>query len=410
MFGSRMLSFLRQQPSSNPASRITTCQSFIEDMWFYSLLYSPLVLLEFILVLLLTRTRLRRLFLFVLLNFIFGSLAFSYFSSSSLGNKAVWTTFPYFGNAKFILQEKLRRPRPVIPGFVVVNVKATSLNPADYKALHKTSWIPFLRWILPHSLTYNIAGIVQESNCDLFKAGDRVYGISFFGGTQNFVLADCKSLGKIPNLISYEAASTVPTIFASGKRALDQSKPGDNILIVGASGGCGHAGSLLAKQFNPGRVYCISSEKNKDFVKKKGCDEVLTYDSKNFKDELARLTGKIDLIYDTVTSFDSGIDYYPRLKSLLKPNGKYMALNGYLSDLIHTILRYFTGIDYRRFELVHGRPIREDYDFFYEHAEMFNQVEISEVLDGLSVKQVSYAYEKLQNHHVVGKIVLKIDN
>ena len=381
-------------------------------MWLLPLVFSPLSLFEVNVLFFSARYPSCHRILF---SYVFFALAFLLFlfatSSKAGGNVSVWPRLP-LGQTPFVMNNDNLIPRAVLPGYAVVQVKATSLNPVDSKIFHKLTWIPFLRWILPHDTTIDIAGVIHEVNkCD-FKIGDRVFGLTLFGGAQKFSLVPCLSLGKIPSQATFTQAAAVPVIFSSGMRGLDLLAPQQSILIVGSSGGCGHAGILLAKKFLASKIYCISSRKNVEFSLEKGCDEVFAYDSPTFLKDLEKIKGKVDYVYDTITSFSSNMDYYPILSPLLSQGGTYVGLGGLLSDLMNNIVYSATGIDKRRYTFLSlaGMPNSNDFKYFFDNPDIFEFVEISRVFHGLNVNHVQEAFELIDSHRVRGKIILKIEN
>jgi len=69
-------------------------------------------------------------------------------------------------------------PRPALkPGHVLIKVKATSINPADYKARELGHLLDFVPQI-PGTLGMDVAGTVESVGAGVsrFKAGDAVFG------------------------------------------------------------------------------------------------------------------------------------------------------------------------------------------------------------------------------------------
>jgi NADPH:quinone reductase len=91
-------------------------------------------------------------------------------------------------------------PKPeVIPGHVVINVKATSVNPIDTKV--RSGFVPAIAPEFPAVLHGDVAGVVTEvgEGVTEFKVGDEVYGCAGgFKGTggaiAEYMLADVQLL------------------------------------------------------------------------------------------------------------------------------------------------------------------------------------------------------------------------
>lgn len=113
----------------------------------------------------------------------------------------------------------------------------------------------------------------------------------------------------------------------------DSKNSEKTLLIVGASGGCGLFAVALGKALHVGKVIGISSAKNKDLVLQAGATDFIDYTAKDFNEQIQRLHGKVDVVYDTVSSFEDH-DYYPSLVKTLKPNdspkAQYIGINGKL--------------------------------------------------------------------------------
>lgn len=383
--------------------------------WLTPLLLSPLTGFELIISFICLRTRCKY-FCVLFLSVIALLVGLLFFLSSTEQNIAIWNTFPP-GNV--ILHHSALKPRAVIPGTLVVKVRAAALNPADYKVFNNLCLIPYLRYILPCSPSYNFAGIATEvNNCEgsTIKKGDFVYGVSFHGGMQEYLLAPCKLTGIIPKNVSFVQAAASPTVLFTalgGFKHFQKGGDGKKVLIIGASGGCGQAGVLLAKEMDVKEIHCIVSTKNIQNARNKGCTTVYDYTNPDSMKKLKEMNGYYDLIYDTVTSMED-TDYFPITSHTLSPKGgEYVAINGLVSDFLNKIYSdVFVGQNEKRkerFTLVMGDTIsRERFDYLEKHPELFNSIDIAIVLDALNAENVKRAYEMLKSRRTVGKIVLTI--
>jgi len=91
-------------------------------------------------------------------------------------------------------------------------------------------------------------------------------------------------------------------------------KPGDKVLINGASGGIGTAAVQLAKEFGA-EVIAVCSGKNKSMVQKLGADKVLDYT----KNELEKSSELYDVVFDTVGKMS-----YTKTKKHMSSNGVFL--------------------------------------------------------------------------------------
>lgn len=138
-------------------------------------------------------------------------------------------------------------PRPVAAGYdILVEVKAVSVNPVDYKVRNSTppadgDW---------KVLGWDAAGIVREVGPDVtqFELGDEVYyagSITRPGTNAEFHLVDARIVGHKPASLSWAEAAALPLTTLTAWEAmfdrLDVAKPvpgaAEAILIIGGDDG-----------------------------------------------------------------------------------------------------------------------------------------------------------------------------
>ena len=124
---------------------------------------------------------------------------------------------------------------------------------------------------------------------------------------------------------------------------------------MGASGGIGTNAIQIAKYLNFEKIYGVCSSRNKEFVESLGANEVLCYDKENY---IENCKEKFDLIFDNVSSPESGLQY-EKYKILLKPDiGEYIVINATFKPKIMGALQLLIGkkikIEPKRFHLNFG--------------------------------------------------------
>jgi len=217
----------------------------------------------------------------------------------------------YGKGAKFIEQE-VNKPE-IKPGHVVIEVKATSLNPVDHKILKANLGI---NPVLPATLHMDVAGTIVEMGEGVvtFKVGDEVYGCA--GGLQgeagniegalaDFMLADSHLIALKPKSSSFAEAASLPLVAITAWEGLfDRAhiNAEDHILIHAATGGVGHIGIQLAKQHGARVATTVSSEDKAKIAKDLGADDIIYYRDETVNDYTQRLTqGKgFDVVFDTI--------------------------------------------------------------------------------------------------------------
>ncbi len=214
-----------------------------------------------------------------------------------------------FGAASVFQLEDIPLPE-VKTMHVLIQVKATSLNPIDTKI--RSGVFAKFAPEFPAVLHGDVAGIITEvgEGVTEFKPGDEVYG--FAGGVRGsggalaeYMLADARLLAHKPKNLSFAEAAALPVVTITAWDALVKRaniQAGDEILIHGATGGVGHAAVQLAKWIGA-KVYTTVSTPEKALIAKElGADVVINYKETSVRDYVETYTrGKgFKYIFDTV--------------------------------------------------------------------------------------------------------------
>lgn len=215
-----------------------------------------------------------------------------------------------FGNPSVFQIQYLPTPE-VIPGHVLIQVKATSVNPIDTKV--RSGFVPAVAPEFPAVLHGDVAGVVCAvgEGVSKFQVGDEVYGCAGgFKGTTGgalaeYMLADADLLAHKPKSLSMEEAAAIPLVAITAWEALfnrGKLAPGQNILIHAATGGVGHVAIQLAKWAGV-KVYSTASSKEKlEIGARLGADVTINYLEESVQDYVQKYTnGKgFDIVFDTV--------------------------------------------------------------------------------------------------------------
>ncbi len=170
-------------------------------------------------------------------------------------------------------------------------------------------------------LGFDIAGDVESVGPKVtrFKPGDRIFGGTGLrlGAHAEFACVSEKAmLTTIPKGFSYEEAAAIPFGASAALHFLQKGniRPGDKVLIYGASGSLGTAAIQLAKHFGA-KVFGLASGGNEALVKSLGADEFIDYTRK----DLTNYGVQYDIIFDTIGKSP----FFESVKHL-KKNGKYL--------------------------------------------------------------------------------------
>jgi NADPH:quinone reductase-like Zn-dependent oxidoreductase len=190
---------------------------------------------------------------------------------------------------------------------VLVKVLAVSVNPADWRSMRAKPFFSrvTLGLLRPKHriIGGDIAGRVEAvgGGVTRFKPGDEVYANLLdhgSGGFAEFVSVPVEVMSLKPANLSFEEAAAVPMAAVTalqGLRHHGEIRPGQRVLINGASGGIGTFAVQIAKSYGS-EVTGVTSTRNLDLVGSLGADHVLDYTRTDF----VRDGRHYDLILDTI--------------------------------------------------------------------------------------------------------------
>jgi NADPH:quinone reductase-like Zn-dependent oxidoreductase len=134
----------------------------------------------------------------------------------------------------------------------------------------------------------------------------RVIGEHVRGGAAEFVVVPARNVYPISDGVSFERAAAAPLVFMTAWRGLitqGNLRPGDTVLITGASGGVSTAAIQIAR-FAGARVFALTSAPYVDRVRELGAHVVYDRADQEWSRALWRDTGKrgVDVVFDSVGS------------------------------------------------------------------------------------------------------------
>ena len=190
------------------------------------------------------------------------------------------------------------------PKEIRVRVARAAVNPLDY---HFMRGAPYVMRLMtgtgaPSSpgVGRDFAGTVDAVGSEVtrFKVGDRVFGGANGAFSDYIVRSETGSVAAIPDNASFDQAASLPVAAITALQAIrDQGevKPGDKVLINGASGGVGTYAVQLAKAMGA-EVHGVCSTRNVAMVKDLGADKVYDYKKEDYREAGERY----DVIIDNV--------------------------------------------------------------------------------------------------------------
>lgn len=218
-----------------------------------------------------------------------------------------------FGQPEVMKVEEVDTPEPTGTQ-VLVKIEAAGVNPVDtYLRTGLHAHAPKL----PYTPGKDGAGVVESvgSEVSRLKPGDRVYTAGSISGTYaEYSLCDESHLGLLPDNVEFEAGAGVWTPYATAYRALFQkadAKPGETVLIHGASGGVGLAALQWAKNAGLTVIGTASSEEGRELILSEGADAAFDHSDEDHLGDIHEHTGGkgVDIIVEMLANVNLERDF-----------------------------------------------------------------------------------------------------
>jgi NADPH:quinone reductase-like Zn-dependent oxidoreductase len=209
---------------------------------------------------------------------------------------------------------------------VLVRVHAAAAGKGDWLTVQGLPYVARLRYGLPnpkHKVPgFDVAGRVEAvgSNASQLQPGDEVFGWCD-GSFAEYASVPQSQLAPKPTNLSFEQAAAVPISGFAALQALrdtGQVQPGQQVVVIGASGGVGSFAVQLAKAFGA-EVTGVCSTKSADMVRSLGADHVVDYTQEDF----TRTGQHYDLILEM-----AGNRPLADLRRALTPKGTLVLVGG----------------------------------------------------------------------------------
>lgn len=189
-------------------------------------------------------------------------------------------TYHRYGGPDVLQLTDLPTPK-VGPDSVLVSVRATSVNPVDWKV--REGYLDGLMdAVFPVVPGWDVAGVVERVGLDVpeLAVGDEVIGyvrkdVVSGGTTAELVAAPVRTLARKPSSLSWEEAATLPLAGLTAYQALRRLGVGrgDTVLVHNATGGVGAFAVQIARDLGA-RVIGTASERNHEHVRSLGAEPV----------------------------------------------------------------------------------------------------------------------------------------
>ncbi|NPT34130.1 zinc-binding dehydrogenase [Paraburkholderia xenovorans] len=311
-------------------------------------------------------------------------------------------------------------PMPkAVPGHVVIRVRASSFN---YHDVFTVKGMPGIKVPLPVVIGLDMAGEITEvgDNVENWSVGARVLvnplnkkkglmGEMLDGGMAQYCLVSADQLIAMPEGVTFEEAASLPVAYGTAHRMLvthNTIKPGDRVVILGASGGVGTGCVTLAKMLGAEVIAAAGSADKAERLKAMGADHVINYRDTDFSKWVIEKYGKpqrrsYEGGADVVINFTGGDTWVPSLKCI-KRGGSLLVCGATAGHDPKEDLRYIWSFEIR----VIGSNSFYD-DNLSALMELIRTKKIAVQIDKvLTLEQAAEGLRMIRDREVLGKIVV----
>ena len=328
------------------------------------------------------------------------------------GNAALMKAVVYrcYGSPDVLELADIEKPSPADTE-VLVKVHAASVNPLDW---HYMRGQPYLMRFMSGlgtptntRLGVDFAGTVEAVGINVrqFKPGDEVFGGKTGAFAEYIAISDDGALALKPENVTFEQAASIPIAAVTALQALrdkGQLKPGQKVLINGASGGVGTFAVQIARSYGA-EVTGVCSTRNVEMVRSIGADHVIDYTQEDY----TASDRHYDLIIDNVGNHSLLAN-----RRVLNPNGTLVMIGGakgnwigpLMSPIKALMLSPFVGQD---FVMLLARIHKDDLVIL---SDLMRAGEVTPVIDrryGLSDTAAAIRYS--EEGHARGKIIVNLE-
>lgn len=301
-------------------------------------------------------------------------------------------------------------PRPEIGAAdMLVQVHAAAITTADWRI--RAAAFPPYAWLIGRLmfglrkprrkvLGTDFSGIVSAvgDKVGLYKVGDAVFGFSGHGAHAEYLaIPEDGALTVKPDNLSHINAAAVPfgamcaLVFL---RDFAKLRPGQKVLVNGASGGIGVFAVQLAKYFGA-HVTGVCSSANQALVASLGADRVIDYTA----EDVAQGSAKYDLILDPIGALP-----FRKSKRMLTRSGIYLPIEFNSREIFQALRTKITGG--RRVVIGISGDSHADMELL---AGLLKDGHIRAVVDGVfPLEDIVAGHRRVDSRHKRGSVVVSV--
>ena len=331
-------------------------------------------------------------------------------ASSQVSMKAIVCRTP--GRPDALRLEEIDKPVIAEDG-VLVRVHATSINPVDFFPLTPVGFMTRRSSVRSKPkvvlIGTDFAGIVEAVGRKVtqFKVGDEVFGGRPGAFAEYVSMPESGPVVRKPANLTFEQAAAAPVAAVTALQAVrdhGRVKPGQRVLINGASGGVGSFALQIAKLFGA-EVTAVCSPRNLERARSLGADRVIDYT----KEDYTRSAERYDVLLDI-----AGSHSWSESTRVLQPQGTFVLAGasaytvfGGNRAIMHILrFRLSSLLSSRRFAFFIAKLSKEDLTAL---GELLSSGKLTAAIDRqYELSQVAQAMNYMGEGHAKGKIVVRV--
>lgn len=314
------------------------------------------------------------------------------------------------------------------PGEVLVRVRACALN-------HRDIWVRrgLREKRLPHILGTDIAGEVAAlgpgasglaigskvvllptlscGRCEFCGIGAenscpeiKVLGGAVDGGYAELIAVPARNVFSMPETLTFVEAAAIPVAFLTAWHMLVTRggiRPGETVLVVGASSGIGSAAIQIAKLHGARVLATAGTTDKRQHCRDLGADETIDHYTQPISEEVRRLTdGRgADLVFEHV----GPATWVESLKSLARRGRLLICGQTTGNEVTLPLIQFFA-----QNQTIHGIFIGTSGEFF-EILRLVRAGRLRPVVDRVfPLSETAEAHRRMERGEHFGKIILSV--
>lgn len=239
---------------------------------------------------------------------------------------------------------------------------------------------------------------------DSFSPDFRILGLQSQGGYAEKVSVPAHFVIPVSDRFTFEEWASFPLASLTAYHMLVSRvnlKAGETVLVHAAGSGVGSAAIQIAKFLGATVYTTVGDYKKQARAKKLGADEVIPYKTKDFSEEVKKLTGQkgVDVIFDHI-----GTETWQKNMACLARGGRLVTCGATSGPLVQIDIRYLYAKQIAIFGSYMG-SLSE----LHQALKLVEKGVLKPTLDQIfPLKEAAQAQRRMEERQNFGKVILKV--